>query len=222
MRQTLSSANVFTVLSLFGIMRYPVTNGLPMAIQRLSESIIAGKRINQFMNLSKQTRAATLQEHPNVNDKLKAGNIMMNAASFTWGTSQSAELIGIDLNVNRGSLVGIIGAVGSSKSSLLAAILGEMSLIEGSSKVNGQVAYVSQTAWIFAGTIRENILFCKSFDKEKYERVLKSCSLNADLRSLSAGDSTVIGEKGVNLSGGQKTRVSLARALYTRCGYLFI
>ena len=220
--KTLSSANVFTVLSLFGIVRFPLTTGLPLGIEKLSESIIAEKRINQFMNLSKQTRATTLQEHSNADENHKPGSIVMNGASFTWGTNHSTELIGIDLNVNCGSLVGVIGATGSSKSSLLAAILGEMSLVEGSSKVDGQIAYVSQTPWIFAGTIRENILFCKSFDKEKYERVLKSCCLNADLRSFSAGDSTVIGEKGVNLSGGQKIRVSLARAVYTDADiYLF-
>ena len=132
------------------------------------------------------------------------------------------KLIEIDLNVNSGSLVGIIGTIGSCKSSLLAAILGEMSLVEGVSKIYGKIAYVSQTPWIFAGTIRENILFYKSFDKDKYERVLKSCRLITDLRSFSAGDLTVIGEKGVNLSGGQKVRVSLARALYTEADiYLF-
>ncbi|CAF3859637.1 unnamed protein product [Rotaria sp. Silwood1] len=95
-------------------------------------------------------------------------------------------------------------------------------LVQGSSKIYGKIAYVSQISWIFSGTIRENILFCKDFDKEKYERVLQSCCLITDLQSFPAGDSTVIGEKGVNLSGGQKARVSLARALYTEADiYLF-
>ena len=119
-------------------------------------------------------------------------------------------------------MVGIVGAIGSCKSSLLAAILGEMSLVEGSSRIYGKISYVSQIPWIFAGTIRENILFSKSFKKEKYERVLKACCLITDFRSFRAGDSTVIGEKGVNLSGGQKARLSLARALYTEADiYLF-
>ncbi|CAF1191662.1 unnamed protein product [Rotaria sp. Silwood1] len=222
MGQTLSPATIFTILSLFGMVRYPLTANLPYAIEKLSESTIASNRINQFMNLSKQTRTKTFQEKSASDHDRIPGTIIMDRASFTWGSTQTVELIDIDLNVNSGSLVGIIGTIGSCKSSLLAAILGEMSLVQGSSKIYGKTAYVSQTPWIFAGTIRENILFGKSFDKEKYERMLKSCQLNSDLRSFSAGDLTVIGEKGVNLSGGQKARITLARALYTEADiYLF-
>jgi ATP-binding cassette subfamily C (CFTR/MRP) protein 4 len=222
MGQKLSSENVFTVLSFFGLMRLPIATGIPDVIERLSESKIASQRINQFMNLSKQTRAKTLQEHSNNDHKCIPGSIVMDRASFTWDSTQSAQLIKINLNLNSGSLVGIVGTTGSCKSSLLAAILGEMYLIEGNSKINGKIVYVSQIPWIFSGTIRENILFSKCFDKEKYERVLKSCCLITDLQSFSAGDLTIIGEKGINLSGGQKVRVSLARALYTEADiYLF-
>ena len=81
-------------------------------------------------------------------------------------------------------------------------------------EVNGKVAYVSQTAWIQTGTIRENILFGSLMDEEKYARVVKNCSLVKDIEMLPFGDQTIIGERGVNLSGGQKQRVQLARALY--------
>ncbi|CAF5002192.1 unnamed protein product, partial [Rotaria sp. Silwood1] len=222
MGHTLSSANIFTILSLFGIIRNQITSGFPSAIETLSESLIVSKRINQFMNLWKQTHAKTLEEQTTDISKLIPGSIVMDRASFTWSSIQSAQLTEIDLNLNAGSLAGVVGATGSGKSSLLAAILGEMSLVQGSSKIYGKIAYVSQISWIFSGTIRENILFCKDFDKEKYERVLQSCCLITDLQSFPAGDSTVIGEKGVNLSGGQKARVSLARALYTEADiYLF-
>ncbi|CAF0933395.1 unnamed protein product [Rotaria sordida] len=222
MGQTLSSANIFTILSFFGIIRYELTNGLSYAIDTLSESAIASKRIDQFMNLSKQTRTKTLQEHSRDDHQYIPGSIVMDRASFTWDSTQLVQLMEIDLNLNAGSLVGIIGTTGSCKSSLLAAILGEMSLVEGISKIYGNIAYVSQTPWIFAGTIRENILFCKQFNKDKYERILKSCCLITDLQSFPAGDLTVIGEKGINLSGGQKARVSLARALYNEADiYLF-
>ncbi|CAF1122210.1 unnamed protein product [Adineta steineri] len=222
MGQVLSSANIFMVLSLFSNIRYPLIDELPVAMEKLSESMIASKRINQLMNLSKTARTKTVEEYSSNHSSRIPGSIIMNKASFTWGSTQSCELIDIDLNVTNGLLIGIIGTIGSSKSSFLSAILGEMSLVQGISKVNGKIAYVSQTPWLFAGTIRENILFCQPFNKEKYERVVKACQLITDLRSFLAGDSTIIGEKGVNLSGGQQARISLARALYTDADiYLF-
>lgn len=81
-------------------------------------------------------------------------------------------------------------------------------------QVNGKLAYVSQTAWIQTGTIRENILFGSSMDHQRYQDTLERCSLVKDIGMLPFGDLTVIGERGVNLSGGQKQRVQLARALY--------
>ncbi|CAF1164650.1 unnamed protein product, partial [Didymodactylos carnosus] len=222
MGQTLSPANIFTVLAFFSIIREPMTSFLPLAIERLSDSVIASKRIDEFMNLPKQINTKIIQNHSSDDPNGIVGNIVMDKASFTWDSANSPALIEIDLNVNTGSLVGIMGTIGSCKSSLLQAILGEMFLVQGSSKIYGTLAYVSQTAWIFAGTIRENILFGKSFDEQKYKAVLKSCCLIADLRTFQAGDLTVIGEKGINLSGGQKTRVSLARALYAEADiYLF-
>jgi ATP-binding cassette subfamily C (CFTR/MRP) protein 4 len=218
MGHPLSSATIFTTLSFFDMIRSQMTINLSYAIEKLSETRIASNRINQFMNLSKQT----LQQHSNDDQERLPGSIVMDRASFTWSSTRSAQLIDIDLHVNAGSLVGIVGIIGSCKSSLLAAILGEMLLVEGKSKIYGKIAYVSQTPWIFAGTIRENILFYQQYDREKYERVLKSCCLITDLQSFPAGDATVTGEKGVNLSGGQKARISLARALYTPADiYLF-
>ncbi|CAF1620969.1 unnamed protein product, partial [Adineta ricciae] len=216
MGQNLSPANIFTTLAFLGNLRYPVTIGLPYAIEKLSESRIATKRINQFMKLYQRN-----EEMKDQNGSV--GCIQMNKASFTWNNSSSVtELNDIDLNITNGSLVGIIGSTGSCKSSLLSAILGEMLLNKGTSQISGQIAYVSQIPWIFAGTIRENILFCQSFHEDKYTRVLQACQLTTDLRSFVAGDMTIIGEKGVNLSGGQKARVSLARAMYTDADiYLF-
>ena len=222
MNQTLSSANVFMILTLFTTVRHPLTKGLPDAIEKLSESIIASKRINQIINLSKQTRRKTLEDYSIINQNQKLGSIVMDKASFTWNSNQSAQLIEIDLNINNGSLVGIIGPIGSCKSSLLAAILGEMSLVQGNTNIYGKMSYVSQNPWIFAGTIRENILFYKSFDEDKYESVVRSSCLISDFRSFPSSDLTMIGEKGVNLSGGQKARISLARSLYNDADiYLF-
>ncbi|KAI8820425.1 P-loop containing nucleoside triphosphate hydrolase protein [Fimicolochytrium jonesii] len=121
-----------------------------------------------------------------------------------------------DLNLafERGKLTAVVGAVGAGKSSLLSAIIGEMTKLQGEVTITGRVCLCTQEAFIQSGTIKENILFQSPFDKERLQRALRVCSLESDLNQFSAGWDTEIGEKGVNLSGGQKARVALARAVY--------
>lgn len=121
----------------------------------------------------------------------------------------------IDLTVQQGKLIGICGSVGSGKSSLISAILGQMTLLEGSVAVDGDFAYAAQQAWIFNATLRDNILFGKDYEEERYQAVLSACCLRPDLAILPNADLTEIGERGANLSGGQRQRISLARALYS-------
>ncbi|KAG2386093.1 hypothetical protein C9374_002539 [Naegleria lovaniensis] len=128
----------------------------------------------------------------------------------------------INITVKRGDLVVIVGLVGSGKSSLLSALIGEMFKENGNLQVSGQVAYVPQQAWIRNATVRDNILFGKPFNSERYQQTIEACSLEHDLEVLTAGDLTEIGEKGINISGGQKQRVNLARAVYADADvYLF-
>ena len=113
------------------------------------------------------------------------------------------------------SLTVITGPVGSGKSTLLSAIAGEISAdICGTITFQGTLAYVPQTAWVFSGTIRENILFGQQYDEQKYNRVIEACALKEDIQRFPDYDQTVVGERGVVLSGGQQARVSLARAVY--------
>jgi len=131
----------------------------------------------------------------------------------------------ISCTIQQGSLVAVVGAVGSGKSSLLSAILGEMEPLDGSkvyiprdeaSKNNaGFMSYCAQTPWVVNDTLRGNILFGREYNEERYNEVVEKCALLDDLAVLPAGDMTEIGERGINLSGGQKARVSLARALYS-------
>ena len=128
------------------------------------------------------------------------------------------NLKNINLEIKKGELVGIVGEVGSGKSSLLEAIIDSLILLNQKEcdgiHINGKVAYVSQIPWIQNDTIRNNIIFSKNFDKEKYNKTLELCELIEDIKIFGGKDFTEIGEKGINLSRGQKMRISLARAIY--------
>ncbi|TKC38025.1 hypothetical protein EI555_016178 [Monodon monoceros] len=113
-----------------------------------------------------------------------------------------------------GKVLGICGNVGSGKSSLLAALLGQMQLRQGIVAFNETLAYVSQQAWIFQGNVRENILFGEKYDHQRYQHTVRVCALQVDLSTPPYGGLTEIGEQGLNLSGGQRQRISLARAVY--------
>uniref|UniRef100_A0A8C1VMJ5 ATP-binding cassette sub-family C member 5 n=1 Tax=Cyprinus carpio TaxID=7962 RepID=A0A8C1VMJ5_CYPCA len=121
----------------------------------------------------------------------------------------------IDLSIQKGKLVGVCGSVGSGKTSLISSILGQMTLLEGTIAVNGDFAYVAQQAWILNASFRDNILFGKEMEEERYQAILSACCLRLDLALLPDADLTEIGERGANLSGGQRQRISLARALYS-------
>ncbi|CAJ0887453.1 10050_t:CDS:10, partial [Entrophospora sp. SA101] len=125
-----------------------------------------------------------------------------------------SHLRNINLNIAKGKLVGVVGSVGSGKSSLLSALVGEMKRVKGETEFSGSVGYCPQTAWIQNATLRDNITFGLPFNEEKYRRVIKDCCLEPDIEILPAGDLTEIGEKGINLSGGQKQRINIARAVY--------
>lgn len=124
-------------------------------------------------------------------------------------------LRGISMDVKNGELCAVVGRVASGKSTLCAAILNETFLKSGKISLNGSVAYAAQSPWILNATLRENILFGKPMDEDRYHKVLKACQLEHDLAMLEDGDLTDIGERGINLSGGQKARVSVARAAYS-------
>lgn len=124
------------------------------------------------------------------------------------------KLKDIEFDIPKGKLCAVVGSVGSGKSSLLQALLGEMRRTSGSVTLNGRVSYAAQSAWIQGASIRDNILFGRSFDATRYWKVIEDAALTADLALFADGDLTEVGEKGISLSGGQKQRVNVARALY--------
>uniref|UniRef100_A0A1B6D6I6 ABC-type glutathione-S-conjugate transporter n=3 Tax=Clastoptera arizonana TaxID=38151 RepID=A0A1B6D6I6_9HEMI len=216
-RNVIDSQTAFVSISLINIMRLPITQ-LPMLISVLIQAGVSLRRINKFMETEQLDLNSVSQ------DETKEHPLIMENATFTWDGVQKGSIIlrNINMIVKEGSLVAIVGAVGSGKTSLINAFLGEMDKISGYVNVKGKKSYVPQQAWIQNETLRDNILFGKPMSEKKYKEVLRACALESDLKMLVSGDMTEIGEKGINLSGGQKQRVSLARAVYNNSDVYFL
>ncbi|XP_011301174.1 probable multidrug resistance-associated protein lethal(2)03659 [Fopius arisanus] len=128
----------------------------------------------------------------------------------------------VNAEIEKGKLYIVIGAVGSGKSSLISAILGEMYISGGRVDIKGGMSYASQEAWVFGSTVRQNIIFGQPYDRQRYQRVIKACALLSDFKQFPQGDQTVVGERGSSLSGGQKARINLARSVYRQADvYIF-
>ncbi|KAK4489625.1 hypothetical protein RD792_005437 [Penstemon davidsonii] len=205
----LTSSNVFTFIATLRLVQDPVRT-IPDVIGVFIQANVAFTRIVKFLEASELENGRV---ESNVDDINRV--ILFESAYLSWDESSlKPTLCKINLEVKPGEKIAICGEVGSGKSTLLAAILGEVPITKGNVQVHGTIAYVSQSAWIQTGSIRENILFGSSLNNERYQDTLERCSLVKDLELLPYGDLTEIGERGVNLSGGQKQRIQLARALY--------
>ncbi|XP_047339561.1 ABC transporter C family member 10-like [Impatiens glandulifera] len=206
----INASKVFTFLATLRILQEPIRL-VPEVASAFIEANIALTRISEFLQSPElQNQRIEMNQSEEIDDA-----IVVNADGISWDVNSSKNTLSdVNLTVKFGEKVAVCGEVGSGKSTLLAAILGEVELVCGSVSVNGNIAFVSQMAWIQTGTIRENILFGSEMVQSRYEEVLEKSCLVKDLDMLPNRDLTVIGERGVNLSGGQKQRVQLARALY--------
>ncbi|CAJ1079463.1 multidrug resistance-associated protein 4 [Xyrichtys novacula] len=207
---TLSASSIFMTVSLYGAVRLTITLFFPLSIEKVSESLISIRRIQKFLLLDE---VALQLLRPSVAEK----ECMVEIQDLIcyWDKTQDAPTLQrVFFTVKTEQLLAVIGPVGSGKSSLLNAILGELSQESGVVKVKGDLTYTPQQPWILPGTIRSNILFGKKLNPHKYEKVLGACALKRDMDLIPGGDLAVVGDRGANLSGGQKARVSLARAVY--------
>ncbi|KAM9609982.1 ATP-binding cassette sub-family C member 4 isoform 6-T7 [Trichechus inunguis] len=205
----ITASRVFVAVTLYGAVRLTVTLFFPAAIEKVSEAIVSIRRIKNFLLLDE------ISQH---NTQLPSdGKTIVHVQDFTafWDkASETPTLRDLSFTVRPRELLAVVGPVGAGKSSLLSAVLGELPPSQGLVSVHGRIAYVSQQPWVFSGTVRSNILYGKKYEKERYEKVIKACALKKDLQLLEDGDLTVIGDRGATLSGGQKARVNLARAVY--------
>ena len=140
-------------------------------------------------------------------------NKKLQMKAYHPGTNIIA-LESISFDIPKNQLTGIIGPVGSGKSSFLALLLNELEIKTGKIPKFTKFGYASQEPWIITGTIRDNIIMKRHFDEERYREILRVTCLEADLLKFPAGDMAYIGDRGITLSGGQKARVGLARAIY--------
>ncbi|XP_033835853.1 canalicular multispecific organic anion transporter 1 [Periophthalmus magnuspinnatus] len=204
----LTAAKAFTSISLFNILRFPLAM-LPMLIAAMVQTVVSKKRLEKFLG-GEDLDSDVVQHDPSFKTA-----ITISGGSFSWEQEAEPLLKNVSIEINSGKLVAVVGAVGSGKSSLISALLGEMHKKTGLINVQGSLAYVPQQAWIQNATLRDNILFGSAYEKGQFQQIIEACALGPDLELLAGGDLTEIGEKGINLSGGQKQRVSLARATYS-------
>ncbi|NWY94272.1 MRP7 protein, partial [Loxia curvirostra] len=219
-----TATKVFTALALVGMLILPL-NSFPWVLNGILEAKVSLDRIQQFFELMDQD----LEAYYALDSPSDTATAMeMQCAAFSWvpveeestrqpSSTGTLQLHIESLSVRKGMLLGVVGKVGSGKSSLLAAFTGELI------KQGGRVyvcdleqgfGLATQEPWIQFTTVRKNILFGREYDARLFEEVLEACALSEDLNILPAGDQTEVGENGVTLSGGQKARIALARAVY--------
>ncbi|PTB72853.1 P-loop containing nucleoside triphosphate hydrolase protein [Trichoderma longibrachiatum ATCC 18648] len=236
------TAQAFTSLALIGLLTGP-TIAFIQALPQVVQCVGSFNRIQEYCNYADvdlkdenyyEPGRVDMRDESEVYllapdgphepfDSPHDNNISIHSQGLKWSRNGPLILKDLQLDISPETITAITGAVGSGKSSLMKSILGELldtSSPEGQQKVGQRyckhVAYCSQQPWLENTTIRNNILSSSPYEKKWYDEVVTSCGLDADLKRLHRGDETNIGNKGLNLSGGQKHRIALARAIYAR------
>lgn len=237
-----SAEKAFVITAYYNILRVTMTVFFPQGVGQFAETLVSIRRIQNFMmyeemnaqenakakngsNLSSSTEDDTESDGDFTQDDidrlntshLSEAGIIVKGLKARWDDDMpELTLDNVNLRAQPGTLVAVVGPVGSGKSSLFQAILGELKIESGSIQVNGVVSYAAQEPWLFTGTVRSNILFGQPYDRDRYRQVVRKCALERDFALLPHGDRTIVGERGASLSGGQKARIGLARACYRK------
>ncbi|KAF9793965.1 hypothetical protein SFRURICE_015617 [Spodoptera frugiperda] len=223
----------FSLVQYFNLMQMICNIFLPMGLAYLAETKVSIKRLEEFLLLeenepekitanmvldSKSLIADGTEKEKKVQEKQRVTGLTISNVTASWTNDSVVDTLrNITINAAPGEFVGVAGGVGSGKSSLLQLILGELMPKSGTVNLGGaKVSYASQEPWLFVATVRENILFGLPYDRIRYKKVVRACALLRDFELLPHGDSTLVGERGISLSGGQRARIGLARACYRK------
>ncbi|KAI9711951.1 MAG: hypothetical protein M1828_001750 [Chrysothrix sp. TS-e1954] len=213
-QKPLTTDLVFPALTLFNLLTFPLTM-LPMIITAIVEASVAIKRLRDYFTADELQPDAVVVE-PSV-EKTGDESVRIKDGTFTWNRYENKSVLeSLDFSTRKGDLSCIVGRVGAGKSSFLEALLGNLFKTSGKVTVRGAVAYVAQSSWVMNASVRENIVFGHRWDPTFYERTIRACAFKEDFASLPDADETQVGERGISLSGGQKARLTLARAVYAR------
>jgi ATP-binding cassette subfamily C (CFTR/MRP) protein 4 len=211
-----SAEKIFFLIALLNAVRVSVSIFFPLNCVFASEAYGSAKRIQEFLMLEEQSDSSN-----QMNKEVAVGEIQIKDTNASWNGKEDV-LTGISLSVKPQELIVCAGKVGAGKSSLLALVMNELKITSGKALSNGNISYCPQEAWIFIGSIRENILFGASYNEQKYNEIVKLSALSRDIELFPEGDMTIVGDKGVSLSGGQRARINFARALYREADiYIF-
>ncbi|NXB77213.1 MRP1 protein, partial [Donacobius atricapilla] len=211
----LDAEKAFVSLTLINILN-TAHSFLPFSINAAVQAKVSLNRLAAFLDLEELNPESSSRNTSGCGKLLLQASITIRNGTFCWSKETSPCLRSIELSVPQGSLLAVVGQVGAGKSSLLAAVLGELWATDGCVTVKDTAAYVPQEAWVVNASVEDNILFGKEMDETWFNRVIEACALHPDLETFPAGQKSEIGEKGINVSGGQKQRVSLARAVYQK------
>jgi ATP-binding cassette subfamily C (CFTR/MRP) protein 4 len=214
----LTPRKIYTCMGLFISFQLFIGLFLVSTIESFSEGYVTIRRVQEYLLLAEQPVNATESSNTTA---CKLPSVRMNHACASW-TEGQPTIRGVSLDVEGAKLLAVIGEVGCGKSSLLQAILKELPLSAGTLEVSGTVRLLAQEPWIMTGTVRDNICFGLPCIPEKFDSVLAACSLLHDMQKLPNGVDTVLGEKGLMLSGGQKARIGFARLCYCDADVLLL
>ncbi|TBU62826.1 P-loop containing nucleoside triphosphate hydrolase protein [Dichomitus squalens] len=220
----LTVATAFTAIALFSYLQGPMVE-LPDQVFAMLHAYVSMQRIERFLNEEEVPAWASSLKRDVTSASSNETEVGFDTATFEWDIAEketpSRFTLGpLNIRFPPGQLSLVSGPTGSGKSALLTALLGEMHCTSGRvilNKAGHRVAYCAQNAWLEHATIRDNIIFGAGFgyDEARYQAVVDACALAKDFEIFTAGDMTEIGEKGITLSGGQRARIALARALYS-------